>query len=481
MRDAYLAGRAVDFRAGGPLDESVRGDGWGEERSVRAEVVCALLLGDGPGPSARVPALRVAGARVTGVLDLDGADVRHGISFEGCWFEQPVRISGSAIRTLDFTASRVPGLDLAMTRADGKVLLRQAVVDGTLNVQRAHIVGELILNGAAVSTSDEESWAVLAGGLVMEGGLFCTGAVIDGGLRMPGAQLAGGLHMRRARLRNAEGTALLADHVVASGVWLSDGFSADGMVSLRGAQIADLLTLDGATLRAPVTALDCTRVQAGALVFTPAEPPSGRIDLRDAKVGVLHDRPDRWPPTVFLQGLTYGSLHESDDAQAPSLPSRLAWLELNPRYTAQPYEQLALWYRQIGHDNDARRVLLTKQRHRRRTLAPPSRLWGHLLDWTVGYGYRPWLAGLWLAVLTLVGFAVFSTHTPRATEADKVPPFNALVYTLDLLIPIGGFGQRVAWYWPPGTVAWFAYALIAAGWILTTAVVAGVTRTLNRN
>ncbi|MEW2217500.1 pentapeptide repeat-containing protein [Streptomyces globisporus] len=484
LRDAYLDGRPVDFRTGDARDEIACGDGWGQERSVRADVVSALLLGDGPGPSARVPALRVAGVRVTGVLDLGGADVRHGIWFEGCWFEQPVRLSGATTRTVDFTGSRLPGLDLALARADGRVALGRAVVDGTLNLQNAHITGELILNDATVtapSPADARSWAVFAGGLVMEGGLFCTRAVLDGGVRMLGAQLTGGLHMRQARLRNAEGAALLADHVVASSVWLSGGFSAEGTVSLRGAQITDQLTLDDATLQAPVTALDCARMQAGALVFTPAAPPAGEVDLRDAKTAALHDRTDRWPPTVHLQGFTYGSLHESDGVTAASFASRLAWLGRDPGYAAQPYEQLALWYRQIGHDDEARRVLLTKQRHRRKTLAPPARLWGHLLDRTVGYGYRPWLAGLWLAVLTLVGVAAFSTHTPRPTEPGKGPPFNAVVYTLDLLVPIGGFGQRTAWFWPSGPVSWLAYALMAAGWILTTALVAGVTRTLNRN
>jgi hypothetical protein len=160
---------------------------------------------------------------------------------------------------------------------------------------------------------------------------------------------------------------------------------------------------------------------------------------------------------------------------------RVAWVRRHPGYAAQPYEQLASWYRQIGHDDDARRVLLAKQRHRRRTLSLPARLWGHLLEATVGYGYRPWRAGGWLTALILLGSTVFAAHTPTATEPGQVPPFNPLVYTLDLLIPIGGLGQRTSWYWEGGTAAWLSYALIAAGWILTTAVLAGITRTLNRN
>ncbi|WP_327580404.1 MULTISPECIES: hypothetical protein [unclassified Streptomyces] len=53
----------------------------------------------------------------------------------------------------------------------------------------------------------------------------------------------------------------------------------------------------------------------------------------------------------------------------------MAWIRRHPSYAAQPYEQLAAWYWQISHADDARRVLPAKQRHHRRTLGLPARLW----------------------------------------------------------------------------------------------------------
>jgi hypothetical protein len=184
---------------------------------------------------------------------------------------------------------------------------------------------------------------------------------------------------------------------------------------------------------------------------------------------------------VLLEGFVYGSIRSEAVSRRDDVVRRLAWIRRTPGYTPQPYEQLAGWYRKIGHDDDARRVLLAKQRHRRRTLHPAGRAWGHLLDVTVGYGYRPWLAGLWLSALTLLGTLTFGAHTPTPTKPGEGPPFRAFIYTLDLLIPIGGLGQRGAYYWTGGTAQWLAYALIAIGWMLTTAVVAGVTRTLNKS
>ncbi|MFD9006584.1 oxidoreductase [Streptomyces sp. NPDC059582] len=477
--DAYPAGHSVDFRTRRPEDGPEHGDSWGGERTVRAGVVSALLLGENPGQPGSVPALRLAGARISGLLDLSGAEIGHGIWFEECWFEQGIALYGAATRTVEIKGSRLPGLDLTMARIEGSLNLRRAVVNGRLKLMNARIAGELLLSGAVISCPGD--WAVFAGGLVLEGGAFCRRTVVDGGIRLVGAQLPGGLHMEQARLRHAEGVALLADHAVASSLVMSEGFSVEGAISLRGAQIADQVTFDGAVFRTRGAALDCARMQAGVLVFTPAQPLSGLVDLQDARAAAVHDRPGVWPDTVRLQGFTYGSLHESSGPLGASVERRVAWIRRHPGYAAQPYEQLALWYRQIGHDDDARRVLLAKQRHRRKALGLPARLWGHLLDATVGYGYRPWLAGVWLTALVLLGTAVFGAHSPQPTEPGQVPPFNAFVYTLDLLIPIGGLGQRTSWYWQAGATAWLAYALMAAGWILTTAVLAGITRTLNRS
>jgi hypothetical protein len=137
-------------------------------------------------------------------------------------------------------------------------------------------------------------------------------------------------------------------------------------------------------------------------------------------------------------------------------------------------EQLADYYRRSGHDNDVRRVLLAKQRHRRTTLSSSGRIASRVLDATVGYGYRPWLAAIWLALLLTVGTTVYAIDQLRVLTGGPGPPFSAFTYTLDLLIPIGAFGLRTA-YASSGTAQWLSYVLIAAGWILATAVIADVT------
>jgi CheY-like chemotaxis protein len=52
--------------------------------------------------------------------------------------------------------------------------------------------------------------------------------------------------------------------------------------------------------------------------------------------------------------------------------------------------------------------------------------------------------------------------------------------TLDLLLPVIGFGQEDA-FGPRGWQQWLAAALVASGWILATTIAAGVSRVLSRH
>lgn len=50
-----------------------------------------------------------------------------------------------------------------------------------------------------------------------------------------------------------------------------------------------------------------------------------------------------------------------------------------------------------------------------------------------------------------MGTTVFGLHAPEPLKAGEHPPFNALFYTLDLLLPIIDFGQEKAFKTAAGT------------------------------
>ncbi|MZD06743.1 oxidoreductase [Streptomyces sp. SID5785] len=424
-------------------------------------------------------------ARIEGALALDGAEITRLVRFEDCTFDGPVTLEGASTLAFAVTGCTLPAFHAPTAQIGGRLDLRGSTVTGggrrgAVNLVHTHIAGGLRLDRAHLV--NDEGLAVNAGGLVMQGGVFCEDFVAHGRFVLPGAELPGGLWMHGARIVAAapDEIAFNGDALRASTVRLNRGWRADGRVRLRGARIDDLLSFHDAELLGQGASLMCVGAQLGAIDLRLARPPAGGVDLRNAHATRIQDRPGTWRSPLGLDGLTYDWVEPTAATQREDATHRLAWLRLQTRYVPQPYEQLASYYRRLGHESEARRVLLVRERRRRALLGPAGRVWGGLLDATVGYGYRPWLAGLWLALLTLLGSLAFRTHAPVPNKAGEGPPFHPVAYALDLLIPVGGLGQRDVWHWAQPWLQNLAYGLIAVGWVLTTAVVAGVTRTLNR-
>ncbi len=428
---AFPRGAPLDLRSRDPEeDDPANTTGWGADRVVRAEVVMALLLGAGDREKGRAPAIRLVGARISGRLDLMAAEISHALVLAFCQLDETPRFVETTTRTVRISDCHLPGFNGDRMRTEGILDLQGCVIEETIRLDRAHVIGPLCLRGARISGSNGQ--AVAATGLIVDGDMECDA-----------------------------------------------GFTARGQVTLHGARIAGLLTFRDAILAGTPIAVHLRRLQADELCLRTAQPIAGAIWLAPARVGTLDDDPSVWPAQIWLSGFTYDVIR--DRTGRVPVSERLDWVGRGPfGYQPRPYEQLAEYYRRAGQDEDVRRVLLTKQRHQRTTLSVPGRAIGRLLDATVGYGYRPWLAAIWLALLLTIGTIVYSIDQPHALQGGPVPPFNAFAYALDLLIPIRAFGLRSA-YASAGPAQWLAYALIAAGWILATAVIAGITRTIRRD
>jgi hypothetical protein len=416
--------------------------------------------------------LRLGGARISGRLQLHGAKLRnpegpaldaprltidHSIyCAAGFVAEGEIRLVGSSISGgLHMSNVQLinPGGDALeasrTTIGDDLNLIDDCVVEGHVRLVRTHINGLVDMSGARISNPGDI--AVSADNLTVDHNLFCgNGFTAEGEVRLLGAHIAGDLVLRDARLSNPDGFALDAGSLSADrGIQCDQEFTAQGAIRLIGAK-------------------------TDVLVLLPAIPLDREIDLRCARVGTLLDDPVAWPATARLDGLVYDTLDP-----LLSVEDRLTWLGRQPGgYLPQPYEQLAITYRRLGHDSDARRVLLAKQRRRRRTLTLFGKAWGVLQDWTVGYGYLPGRAATWLFALLTVGTVVFWVHPPAQVHSG--PHFNPFLYTLDVLLPIVHIGQKDAFVPVSAADQWLTYALTATGWLLATTITTAITRSLTR-
>ncbi|MEU5389828.1 membrane-associated oxidoreductase [Streptomyces tibetensis] len=472
---AFPRGQDVDLRS--PAHENpARGEDWGPERTVRAVVVRALLL-SAPQEDGETAALRLAGARITGVLNLQYADIGHAVRLSDCFFEDVPVLYAARLRQLNLRGSVLPGLDAATLRVDGVLRMSDCLFDGPVRLGGAQISGALFMDGAEIDEPPAGQPALQLNHVTIGDGLSAPGLRTRGEVRLSGASVAGTIDLNEARLRVGAGkVALDAETLTVEGDARLREADVLGWIGLRGAHIAGRLDLSHATLANPGdAALRASSCTIGELWLRKGPRMEGTLNLRRAQMEVLFLEPKVVPDEVLLNSLVYTSLTPHEPAER-----RLAMLERDGEgYVPHAYEQLTAAYRRIGDDPAARLVQLAKQRRRRATLPWYGRLWGHVQDATVGYGFRPLRAAGWLVSLLMAGSVVYALHHPAPLKPDEAPQFNPVFYTLDLLLPVISFGQEAA-FAPTGGYQWLSYTLVLTGWILATTVVTGITRTVSR-
>lgn len=320
-----------------------------------------------------------------------------------------------------------------------------------------------------------------------------------------GAKIGGDLDCKRGQFINPEGTALCAEMLeVNQHVFLSDNFHAEGEVRFESAKIN------------------------GYLFWGNVDSPQDveELNLRFAKIGMLNIDPNEaeWPNKVLLHGLVYD---EINNEFAKHYTRLIGWLHLqydDPNaikyFLPQPYEQLATILRKGGQEDNARWILIAKNRDRYNAQSPEPMQSGWV--WSrvgpiIDYGYNPLNALRWILVPIALGWILFgvgywgglitpeskSAYTERDTRieepgdderklSDVYPRFNLLIYSLDVFVPL--VDLRQASYWLPnanqgkkltnikgwilrtgGILRFYMWIHICLGWILSTLLVVGLT------
>jgi hypothetical protein len=376
-------------------------------------------------------------------------------------------------------------------------------------------VGKVSLTGAEIGNQlncTAGSFSTLGGCALLADGMTTPGFVyLDRGFRAIGevrfarATIGRQLVCTDGVFDNQHGSALDLTGLITPGDVLANGdFRATGEVRMRNADITRDLDFSHAQLRGG-GGLDARGFRVGGrLIWKLDQPSEGLINLSSGQVSLLDDTIRSWPEKKYvLAGLSYRPA--MDGKNEITVDQRLDWLRGTKDYTATAYQQLAEAYRLIGEEKTAEKISIKSLRdlRKRGDLRRRSRWWNKFLDWTVGYGYRlhrPFLAllvlGLLGALLYYLGERaglIFATQGkgPAPVSANAgcsagYPCFNPLVYSFQLLIP--GLDLREATYWWPDTskhpwglpLTIYTWAMIVLGWVLATAVVAGITQLFRR-
>lgn len=402
------------------LGDGTRPDGPGEDRLIRAGFLRFLILGGDDDCRPHEKGVRLAGAFVAGVLDLEACHVLRDIGLANCRFDSIPEFSSAVIERLFLDGSALPGLNAERLEARGGLYLRGAEIDGTVRLVSATFGGNVLCDGSA--------FRPVAGPALDAEGLEARR------LRLRGAQCAGPVILNGAELRAdldcagmvattaVDGLALDARSVEVGGSASLRGARVDGETSLVAARIRGDLNCTGAAFHNPDHgALQVGRASVGGAFFLrDGAHINGTLDLTGASIGSIHDDAESWPAHGDL--LLNRCLYPAFIGGPVDAASRLDWLgrqapeRWGEDFWPQPYEQVAAVLQAMGHEDDARKVLIEKEARqraarRKRNPNPAGRVFQAVLDGilkvTVGYGRQPLLAFVWLLFFWGIGVLIF--------------------------------------------------------------------------
>jgi len=507
---------------------------------LRSACIDGLFLNRGV-----VPGLSADGLEATGDVFLRGVKATGEVRLLGARLGGDLDCVGATFRA-ETDAEGDPGNALSADRleAQGGVFLRGVEATGAVRLSGAKLGGSLSCVGATFRAEKDVAGdpgdALSADGLEAKGNVFLGGVKATGAVRLWRARLGGSLTCTGATFRaqkdadGDQGNALTADGLKTGGSVFLRHVKATGTIRLNAAVLGDSLkcedlqifvgegSVDGGI---PAPALSARWLNAQSLNLANKNEIGGLFDLTCAKFRAIEDANESWPRrgSLMLDQCVYDAFI---GVAAVDSRTRLDWLDqMEPSrwgidFWPQPYEQCAKVLREMGHGEDARAILIEKERRQRS--ARQARLngvpklwfgfWDRLLGVTVRYGRQPLWAFYWLFCFWLVGAGVFGVAEatgalkpnkevvlrsdewlacaeagPEAQAAcylasgrgGSYPQFNRWIYSADTLLPIVSLEMQEYWIpddrkgWPGWGARGYLWVHIAVGWALSLLAVAG--------
>jgi len=283
-------------------------------------------------------------------------------------------------------------LDMDSLRVDGSLLMREEAGFAAVNLDNAHVGGQLQLSGSKVT-----------------GQLDCYSLQVEQQAAMENAEFGGPVNCRNAKIR--------------------------GNLNLDGSRFQNDVDLLGGDIGGELGLASAQWSEGATLV------------LRNARVATLPALTESWAPRLDLDGFTYRSVGAAGGYES--------WFrrKLGP-YAPQPYDQLASVVERQGQGTLATAIRYSGHERERAEAQGARWAWLTTLKWVIGYGHYPHWAIFWAIGLVAVGAIVLrvSGEGPRngmpiglAYSFDMLLPIIRLRdwhYRIDLTT-----GARYYFYW----------------------------------
>jgi hypothetical protein len=371
------------------------------------------------------------------------------------------RVMGEALRS----DSDLVLVGIRPIRGTVELKLDRVTMRGGLQIHEVKGNGPLLLRGASMSSFQISNTDLVAPGFTPDGNPAPS----------PGDS---------AYALSGDGVQVVGDVV------LGPNFRTVGEVRLIDASIGGQIQYKRGSNTVGVV-LNLESVKLGSAVFLDDMDPRSVVHLAAARVGGIFIDPANIPHVSLVRAV-YSFIND-EEGRPPSIDVARTLLASGTMVRSlDPYKRLARWFADdLGDERGARAILIAGERATRESRPKALRAVDDVWRWTVGYGYAPTRA-LWpflgLIALATVVFAFVSGFTvpadwsavPAVMPVDTPQPlFNPFLYALSATVP---FLPDFLSPWAPSSplAQLLTVFFQILGWVLITALAAGVVNRLRR-
>jgi hypothetical protein len=401
--------------------------------------------------------------------------------FNDAVFEGPVNFALAEIATaLSANEAKFQNKEteanFSSMKIGGYTFFNDAVFEGPVNFVLSEIAGNFHANEAKFHNKEREA---NFNAIKIRGDAFFKNAVFEGPVNLVSADIASNLEAQGAKFQNKEKEASFGGMKVGGYAVFNEAVF-EGPVNFVGADVAGNFAAGKARFKNKEKDASFGGMKLGGHAFFNDAVFEGPVNLNYADFAWLDLSNTVWPKAAakfHMQGMSYKYLRA-----APNEPeSHRALLKLADRsaYSADVYNHLEEFFLRQGYRDDADRAFIKgKRRERKENLHGLSWVGSCLLDWLVGYGRRPWQAGIPCAALVALGCVLFSPKKMEPQKPEDTPRvYSRFWYSLGLFLPFVDLQADKVWK-PKADQTFLRNYMrvhIMLGWILVPLVLAALT------
>ncbi|MCK1485575.1 hypothetical protein IVB25_23500 [Bradyrhizobium sp. 193] len=456
----------------------------------------------------------IIGARVNGSVGLVSQSVNAEVVLRKSEFDAPLILSRAELLGLDLSGSFFEhGIQANSLSVKNDFFLREGAIvrGGVLDLVKVHAGGDVSLSGASIEAGLEADSlqayrvilnkttirggpirfvsAEIKGSMVLAGGVFepeVTSTSPEATLNLDSIKISKILDLRGATVSKGIvwliganiGWNVEMDGATSLFGFVADGAQIGGSLIMRSASFAQAPRLDASDIKgnvdissAKLPGLDLVNSKIGAILRlgsdtreAPRWQNDAVLNLNGTQAKVIQDRSNSslngcelsasWPNTLNVQGFSYDQLgaRPGNDLRSRDACWYQNWLERDPYFSRQPYQQLA---RILQAQGDPDRANAVRFAARDRELHEAWRRGDYgtaillfCLKVTIGYGIGEYTFRVlwWIGAVALIGtlVLVFSRQAEESKRADWRYPVHFNLFwpvwcfgaSLDQLLPV---------------------------------------------